>query len=85
MLLADAPHVTDIEWVALPTQFVTFGGESRTPHFFIGVEKRTAALVTLDDGRERVVGLLCAYDFSNCSRDELEEWRDGAVPRAGPW
>jgi hypothetical protein len=90
--LSDAvrEQVAQVAWVSLPTHFVTAAGEERTAHLGYGIETWTAALVTLDDRRERVVGLRCYFPYTTdggidlsvatCTPAELTDWQDGAVP-----
>lgn len=90
---AERSQVTQVSWVSLPTHFVTNGGEPRTPRIRWGVETFEAALVTLADGRQRVIGLSCELSYvrigvlsgdSSCQPTTLTDWRDGAVPPSFP-
>jgi hypothetical protein len=74
--------VAKIVWVALPTQFVTDAGEPRTPRSHVALATWVAALVTMKDGRERVVGLACEFWRvpARCDPSTLADWRDGAIP-----
>ena len=82
---ADAGRVARIAWVALPTRFVTDGGETLAPRRHVGIATWAAALVTLDDGAERVVGLLCQFSYSgdggrlnagaSCAWQPLPDWQ----------
>ena len=87
---ADRSQVVQVEWVSLPSHFVTDAGEQRTPMLTFGIETRVAALVTLDGGRERTVGLSCYFPYytsggldlsaANCTPATRTDWQDGAVP-----
>lgn len=90
---ADRSRVAQIAWVSLPTHFVTDGGEQRTPRLGVGLSTWVAAMVTLEDGSTRVVGLGCTFlstggvfDYINsgCGPGELRDWRDGGVPPSYP-
>lgn len=87
---AERSKVVAVEWVELPTHFVTDAGEPRTPRLNYGIETWVAALVTLDGGRERAVGLSCYFPYktsgglelstAKCTPAKLADWQDGAVP-----
>jgi hypothetical protein len=87
---AERSQVTQVEWVSLPSHFVTDGGEQRTPRSMFGLVTWVAALVTLRDGGERAVGLGCQLEYaqsggfdglaSECQPATLTDWQDGAVP-----
>jgi hypothetical protein len=87
---AERSQVAEVEWVSLPTHFVTDGGEQRTPRSQFGLVTWVAALVTLRDGGERAVGLGCQLEYaqsggfdglaSECHPATLADWQDGAVP-----
>ena len=87
---AERSQVVQVEWVSLPSHFVTDAGEQRTPMLTFGIETRVAALVTLDGRRERTVGLSCYFPYytsggldlsaANCTPATLTDWQDGAVP-----
>jgi hypothetical protein len=87
---AERSQVVQVEWVSLPTHFVTDGGEQRTPQSHFGLVTWVAALVTLRDGGERAVGLGCEFRYaqgggfdglaSECHPATLTDWQDGAVP-----
>ena len=76
---AERSQVVRVARVALPTHFVTDGGESRTASRGFGIVRWAAALVTLADGRQRVVGLSCS---SKCTPMALPDWQDGSAPPA---
>jgi hypothetical protein len=87
---AERSKVVAVQWVELPTHFVTDAGEQRTARLGYGIETWTAALVTLDGGHERVVGLSCYFPYNTtsdlelslatCTPAKLADWQDGAVP-----
>ncbi len=87
---ADAARVARITRVSLPTRFVTDGGKIFAPGPHYGIWTWAAALVTLDDGAERVVGMLCMFAYSGddgrliadarCAQQPLPGWEDGSVP-----
>ena len=87
---AERSQVVQVEWVSLPTHFVTAGGGQRTPQSLSGLVTWVAALVTLRDGGERAVGLGCHLEYaqsggfdglaSECHPATLTDWQDGAVP-----
>lgn len=91
---AERSKVVQVEWVSLPSHFVTDGGEQRTPRLTYGIDTWVAALVTLDDGRERAVGLSCYFPYTTsgglvlsaakCTPAKLADWQDGAVPAGVP-
>jgi hypothetical protein len=54
-------QVAQIQWVTLPSQFVTDVGEPRSANTSWGILSRVAAIVTFDDGHERSVGLQCYF------------------------
>lgn len=90
----ERPQVVQVAWVGLPTHIVTDGGEPRTARLSYGIDTWEAALVTLDDGRERAVGLDCYFPYTtagllevsaaNCQPTTLADWQDGAVPPSFP-
>jgi hypothetical protein len=91
---AERSQIVKIAEVEPPSHFETDGGEPRTPLGRIGIRTFAAALVTLDSGRERVVGLNCQFPYgrdgqlrssdAECMPMELVDWRDGAVPPSFP-
>ena len=94
---ADAARVARITWVSLPTRFVTDEGQTVMPGRHVGIWTWAAALVTLDDGAERVVGMLCMFSYSGgddgrlnadarCARQPLRQLagRIGS-PRVRAW
>ena len=91
---AERAEVAQVQWVSLPTHFVTDGGERRTPRVAVGIDTWAAALVTLGDGREHAVGLDCHFPYTSagqlelsgagCKPATLADWRDGAVPPSFP-
>jgi hypothetical protein len=91
---AERAEVARVQWVSLPTHFVTDGGEPRTARLAVGIDTWAAALVTLRDGRERAVGLDCYLPHTSGGRLEtsaascrpaaLADWQDGAVPPSLP-
>lgn len=74
-------QVVRIARVALPTHFMTDEGEPRAPSPGVGIVRWAAALVTLADGRQRVVGLGCWAE--KCEPMSLPDWQDGAVWPSG--
>lgn len=90
---ADRSQVAQVQWVSLPTSYVTANGEPRTPRPNVGVRTWAAALVTFGDGRERVVGLSCGFGRTSdgnlapnasCDPAELIDWKDGVAPPSYP-
>jgi hypothetical protein len=87
---AERSQVAQVEWVSLPSHFVTDAGEQRTPRPGFGLVTWVATLVKLRDGGERAVGLGCelrhaqsgGFDglASECHPATLTDWQDGAVP-----
>lgn len=87
---AEWSKVVQVEWVELPTHFVTDGGGARIAGLGHGIETWVAALVTLDGGHERAVGLSCYFPYdpsgglavsaAHCTPAKLVDWQDGAVP-----
>jgi len=89
----ERPLAKEVAWVALPTHFVTDGGEPRTPRLNWGIDTFEAALVTLSDGRQRVVGLSCMLGYTDngvlsgdasCQPTTLTDWQAGVVPPSFP-
>ncbi len=90
---AERSQVKQVAWVSLPTHFVTSGGEPRTPRVRWGIDTFEAALITLADGRQRVIGLGCMLGYTSnnvlsgdasCQPTTLTDWQDGAVPQSYP-
>jgi hypothetical protein len=79
---AERSRVASVVRVALPTQWQDYLGGRRTAWTRAGIVVFVAALVTLDDGQQRVVGLGCASDMTHCNPSPPTWWRDGGAP---PW
>ena len=79
---AERSRVVSVERVALPSQFASFLGDRRMARDGGGIVVFVAALVTLDDGQQRVVGLACARGETSwhCPPTQLTWWRDGEAP-----
>jgi hypothetical protein len=91
--VAERSQVKQVAWVSLPTHFVTNAGEPRTPRIQWGIDTLEAALVTLADGSQRVIGLGCVLPYTSngvltggasCQPFTLTDWQDGAVPKTYP-
>jgi hypothetical protein len=91
---AERSRVAQVVMVQLPTHFVTAGGQPRSPRLHEGIGEFAAALVTLDDGSQRAVGLECLFPYNpdgtvqasraHCGPARLRDWQDGAVPPSFP-